>query len=283
MVFKSKALSIIFLRVISFLGWLHPDMFFASHLRHHRFTGNYPLDQEIVLPIELSMRQFLSFSIVNFQGFCEILQQTLYAAMNRFPTGHLGWSPEWEAIVYPENQLDVRAPAVRWARQMLFGHVLIAVVSLVRGLWLVPVIFSLGPFYGGGLFFLCNSTQHVGLQSGQADFRRNCRTFYLNPVVRFLYWQMNYHMEHHMYASVPCYNLQRLHEAIRHDVPTPPNGLLAAWKEIIAIVAKQKAEPTWEVDVALPSSTCAAGVSVVDSACASSASPQLRGRILPRS
>ena len=35
-VFKTKALNTVFLRIISFLGWLHPDMFFSSHLRHHR-------------------------------------------------------------------------------------------------------------------------------------------------------------------------------------------------------------------------------------------------------
>ena len=41
-------------------------------------------------------------------------------------------------------------------------------------------------------------------------------------VVRFLYWHMNYHIEHHMYAAVPCYRLGRLHRAIRHELPPLP-------------------------------------------------------------
>jgi fatty acid desaturase len=45
-VFKTRWLNGFFLRVVSFLGWLHPDMFFSSHLRHHRYTQNAPLDQE---------------------------------------------------------------------------------------------------------------------------------------------------------------------------------------------------------------------------------------------
>ena len=29
--------------------------------------------------------------------------------------------------------------------------------------------------------------------------------------MRFWYWHMNFHIEHHMYAAVPCYNLEKLH------------------------------------------------------------------------
>ena len=37
------------------------------------------------------------------------------------------------------------------------------------------------------------------------DFRLTTRTFYLNnPVVRNWYWQMNYHIEHHMYRPAAC-------------------------------------------------------------------------------
>ena len=45
-VFKTQWLQNIFLRVFSFIGWLHPDMFFSSHFRHHRYTQNFPHDQE---------------------------------------------------------------------------------------------------------------------------------------------------------------------------------------------------------------------------------------------
>jgi fatty acid desaturase len=40
---------------------------------------------------------------------------------------------------------------------------------------------------------------------------------------------MNWHTEHHMYAAVPCYNLAELHEAIKHDLPPTPDGLVAVW------------------------------------------------------
>jgi len=85
------------------------------------------------------------------------------------------------------------------------------------------------------------------------DFRLCCRTFTLNPVVRFLYWQMNYHTEHHMYAAVPCYNLKHLHALIRHDLPPCPDGIIAVWREIAAIQLRQEKDPMYKHQPPLPS------------------------------
>jgi fatty acid desaturase len=134
----------------------------------------------------------------------------------------------------------------------LFGHALLVVASIALGLWMVPVLITLAPFYGGCLLFLCNNTQHVGLQDNAPDFRLCTRTIILNPVVRFLYWHMNFHIEHHMYAAVPCYNLGKLHAAIAYDLPKSPVGLWATWKEIIAILRKQKVDPSFEFVPELP-------------------------------
>ena len=58
------------------------------------------------------------------------------------------------------------------------------------------------------------------------DYRINTRTIALNPVLAFLYWQMNYHIEHHMYAAVPFYNLPELHRIVKHDMPAPCQGII---------------------------------------------------------
>ena len=92
----------------------------------------------------------------------------------------------------------------------------------------------------------------MGLQDNVPDFRLCCWTFIPNPFIRFIYWQMNYHTEHHMYAAVPCYNLRKLHEAIKHDLPPSPVGIRSAWEEIIAILRKQKADSAYRFVPALP-------------------------------
>ena len=76
------------------------------------------------------------------------------------------------------------------------------------------------PMYGGWLFYLINNTQHAGLIDNSNDFRKSCRTIFLNPFLSFLYWKMNYHIEHHMYPGVPFYNLPKLHNAIYQSLPT---------------------------------------------------------------
>ena len=111
---------------------------------------------------------------------------------------------------------------------------------------------TFAPFYGGWLFFLCNNTQHAGLQGKVSDFRLNTRTVILNPFVRFLYWHMNYHIEHHMYVAVPCYHLGRLHKLIENDLPSCPRGLIEAWRQIIAIQKRQEVDPEYQFVAKLP-------------------------------
>ena len=61
-------------------------------------------------------------------------------------------------------------------------------------------------------------TQHAGLGENVLDHRLNTRTVKMNVVNRFLYWNMNYHVEHHMFPMVPYHRLPELHEEIKHDL-----------------------------------------------------------------
>jgi fatty acid desaturase len=76
------------------------------------------------------------------------------------------------------------------------------------------------------------------------DHRLNCRTVYMNRLIRFLYWNMNYHVEHHMFPMVPYHRLPELHAAIRHDTPAPYPSLWAAYREIIPTLLRQRRDPT---------------------------------------
>lgn len=55
----------------------------------------------------------------------------------------------------------------------------------------------------------------------------------LIPVISFFYWNMNYHVEHHMYPGVPCYNLPRLHHLIDLDLAPVTVGLRGVVKAVI--------------------------------------------------
>lgn len=246
-VFKTKSLNAFFVRIFSFLGWINFEMFNVSHARHHRYTLHAPDDLEVVLPLKVIVRDFFRQGFVNPIWLFNTVKNTIRIARGQM-------KGEWELTLFPENGPERRAP-IRWARTLLAGHGLIIAFSLYAHLWLLPVVTTLAPFYGGWLFFLCNNTQHIGLQDDVPDFRLCCRTFTLNPLAEFLYWHMNYHTEHHMYAAVPCYRLGRLHRLIKHDLPPCPHGLIATWREIAEIQAIQKTNPDYQHHAPLPNST----------------------------
>lgn len=244
-VFKTKWLNNFFVHILAFLGWINHETFQTSHTRHHRYTLHPPDDLEVVLPIKLMFRHFLLTGFVH-------PPSAWYGIRNTLRIARGGFKGEWEMTLYPENKPELREVPVRWARILLLGHAVLAIACLASGNWIVPILFAFPPFYGAWLLFLCNNTQHIGLQDNVPDFRLCCRTFTLNPLARFLYWQMNYHTEHHMYAAVPCYNLGKLHALIRHDLPPCPRGLVAVWKEIISIQARQEKDPSYRHQPVLP-------------------------------
>jgi fatty acid desaturase len=250
-VFKSKWLGTVFVHLFAFLGWINHRMFEQSHSRHHRSTLHPPDDLEVVVPITHTLKSFLQFGFLNWGGPKWVLPYLWRTAHGRF-------QGEWELKLFPEDNPERRQYAASWSRTVLIGHALLIVVSLCLKLWMIPVLVSLASFYGGWLFWLCNNTQHVGLQDNVSDFRLCCRTFIPNPIVRFLYWHMNYHTEHHMYVGVPCYNLARLHKLIEHDLPPTPVGLVATWREIGAILEKQAEDPEYQHVATVPNRAGAA-------------------------
>jgi fatty acid desaturase len=81
--------------------------------------------------------------------------------------------------------------------------------------------------------------QHGGLAENVLDHRMNSRTVYINPISRFIYWNMNYHIEHHMFPMVPYHALPKLHEMIKNDLPRPTTSFLACYREMLPIWARQ--------------------------------------------
>ena len=245
-VFRTRWLNGFFLRIFSFLSLHTHHLFTASHTRHHQYTLHPPDDLEVVLPQQVTLRNFFASGFVNPKGFYQTWKMHIEFALGI--TRH-----EWHANLFPESDPKKRRKLIRWSRIIIAGHAAIAVISILLGYWIVPVVITLAPHYGGWLLFLTNNTQHIGLQDEVPDYRLCCRTILINPFVQFLYWHMNFHTEHHMYAAVPCYHLGRLHRTIRDDMQPCPRGLIATWREIGTIMKRQKEDPDYQYVAPLPS------------------------------
>jgi len=255
-VFKTKSLNRFWLLVFTFMGWQNHHWFWQSHTEHHKYTLHEPDDLEVTLPVKITLMGFLMSGFFDPRWFYHHFKGQIKRAVfgNYNPKNE-----RWTEHLFPPEEVEGRRKLVSWSRVLLVGHGLtiagFSVLAWYTWTWqwlMVPVLFSFTPSYGKWLHFLCNESQHSGLVNFTPDYRLCCRTIYLNPFVQFMYWHMNYHTEHHMYAAVPCYNLPRLHRVIKADMPPCPNGLWATWRGIAEILKRQKTDPTYQFKAAVP-------------------------------
>ncbi|MEI7800613.1 MAG: fatty acid desaturase [Opitutaceae bacterium] len=253
--FATQFWNAFFLRIFSFLSWFDYTGYRASHIRHHQATTHTDHDGEVVLPQGLDWHGIkfvlgaLTFSPTNL---FKLLRFWIGAA-----TGNLRhdgfFKARWLQQVIPESNTELRHEIRQWARIVLLGHLALAAIFITTGHWFLIIIVNLGSFYCGWLVHLCAAPQHVGLCPNAPDFRLCCRTYTCGWLPGFLYWNMQYHVEHHMFPAVPFYNLPRLRAALLHDLPPAPHGLWATWQELLPIMRRQREDPKYVFVPHLPS------------------------------
>ncbi len=244
-VFRTRFLNRFFLNIYAFLNWWNHPFFGRSHKEHHRFTLNPPDDLEVVLPQTITFTTFIRNSIFDPKAFLQ-MQWSHVRMLRGIPAG------EWQEYLFEKMGPAGVRRCRRWAAILLIGHAAIAAAAIVSGFWIIAVIVSLGSSLGGFIAQVTGAPQHAGLVDKVNDFRLNCRTYRTNFLFEFLYWNMNFHIEHHMYAAVPCYNLARLHNAIKHELPPVHQNLLSTWAEIFFIVFRQRNEPDYQYVQPIP-------------------------------
>ena len=85
-----------------------------------------------------------------------------------------------------------------WLIIILFSFILNSILPIL--LFLLPKFFIFMNVVWG-------LTQHMGLKESTKDHRESTRSVRLNPIFSFIYWKMEYHIEHHMFPMVPSYKL----------------------------------------------------------------------------
>ena len=263
-VFKSKWLNRFFLNLFSLITWFNHRDYSLSHTYHHRYTLHPDGDREVVLPQSPVIRALFVLQVFCLNvtggpggdGVVGRVRDTVRAAMGK-PSGAdaLGepldnQAQEWLAALYHAHP-EERAAATRWARMILLFHAAVIAIAVVFQLWLLPVFITLSRFLANWWRVLVFFPMHAGLRDNVPDFRKCTRTMKIDSFSSFMYWHMNWHLEHHMYAGVPCYNLRRLNKAIAADLPEP-RGVLGAWREMRATWRRQQAEPGYQYDTLVP-------------------------------
>jgi fatty acid desaturase len=241
--FKTKALNEFFIRLNGFLTWFNFVYFRHSHAGHHQYTVHDDLDLEVMLPIKLRPQAWLWAFTVNLPAAKRVFSMFARHAFGRRRETIL--TSEWEKRIFPPGDREGLRSLQRWARTVVFGHLALATLFVATGNWILLFLVTFAPFIATWFVMLTHMPQHVGMQPDVPDWRRSTRTYLAGPIVRFFYWNMNYHVEHHMFAAVPFYNLPKLRKAIESDLPIASRGLAATWREILDTVRRQRQDPTY--------------------------------------
>ncbi len=225
--FKTQWMNEAVYQIGSFMMMRNPTAWRWSHARHHTDTIIVGMDPEIAVMRPPAARRILLnlFAIPN----------AIEAAKRMFIhlTGRL--HPEEECYV-PDSEKH---------KVVLESRIWFVIYSLTIGasLWwstLLPLmLIGLPSLYGAWHHILTGVLQHAALADDVLDHRLNSRTFYTNPVTQFIYWNMNFHVEHHMFPMVPYHALPRLHALIAHDLPAPDQSMWHAYKRVLPVLWRQ--------------------------------------------
>src|SRR5829696_3274506 len=238
--FRTRWINDVVYYVASFMLFRGPTVWRWSHYRHHTDTIIVGRDAEIVFqrPTSPAKAVWMFFHI---EGGLKMFWRLVRHAFGRLDADAKAFVPEsehrkviWESRV----MVAIVAAAAAWS--------LVAWTPL-------PILFVGAPsIFGAWLMVFFGITQHAGLQENALDHRYSTRTVYMNPALRFLYLNMNYHVEHHIFPSVPYPALPKLHAELKDQLaPAMPN-VRSAYRQIFGALKQQRRDPNYQIDLQVP-------------------------------
>jgi fatty acid desaturase len=196
---------------------LQPFIWFRYfHLAHHRFTNIPDKDPELQAGHKPEGWGAYVWHVTGFPYWIGMAKQIVANAIGQEP----------EEYVPNSARVKVR----REARRMLalYGLATLSLVfsDLLFWIWVLPLLLGM-PFLR--LYLLA---EH-GRCAFVANMFENTRTTYTNRIVRFLAWNMPYHVEHHAIPNVPFHNLPALHQEMLGHHKVISDGYAAFTKEYV--------------------------------------------------
>jgi fatty acid desaturase len=238
--FRTAWINDLVYQLASFQCMRRPTVWRWSHARHH--TDTLVTGRDLEVQAQLPIRPLAL--LVDFCGLKLAPEEFLKALGNA-----AGQISEEEKTFIPQAE---------WPRVIRQGRAWMAVYSLLGALCLylgsfLPLLFiGLPSVYGAWLYNVFGLPQHACLPENVLDHRLNSRTVMMSLPSRFLYWNMNYHVEHHMFPTIPYHALPRLHEAVKDDCPPAYASNWAAWREVLPALYRQWRDPSYFIRRELP-------------------------------
>ena len=238
--FKTRWMNQVVYQIASFCMVRDPYCWKYSHARHHSDTIIVGRDPEIAIMRPVKVIKL----IANFVGLIDMwdgMRRMIHHAFGRILPDEAAYM---EPIFYTKT--------IRTARIWVLIYAATLITAVVWQTWVPLLLIGLPRLYGCWHMTMCGWLQHGGLADNVLDHRLNCRTVYMNPISRFIYWNMNYHVEHHMFPLVPYYKLPQLHQICAHDFPAANTSIFSAYQEMLPALLKQRFNPDFYLRRSLP-------------------------------
>ncbi|MCF7929144.1 MAG: fatty acid desaturase [Spirochaetales bacterium] len=236
--FKSVWINEVFHWISSFAHGAEPVFDRWAHTQHHTYTYMEEKDPEIVTTSPINRWKVIS-SYFGFGFF------TPLAIFKR-------------ALGVVDKEVEEYVPQSDWKKMRwsswfwLLGYAAIIGSCFYFGT-ILPLVYTVfARCYGALIPSLLNNTQHIGLEFNVYDHRLCTRDVYINPILSFFYWNMQYHTEHHMYPSIPFHALKKMHRQVKDRLPPVYPSLWAVNREIRETMRRQKTDPHYRVTPQLP-------------------------------
>ena len=197
-----------------------------THTNHHTYTWHVGLDSQMPFDTPLDFKGWLydvtGLSVLRFQF--RVLWQLSTKRYTKLMRD-----------VAPDAELPKMTRNAR-----VFSLVYLGVAGLIVAGFTWPLWFYVLPrLIGGPIMLMFNIIQHAEMQEDSPSIIESTRTFRTDWVGRFLYLDMNNHVEHHLYPQVPFFALRRLHEAVADQTPKPDPGFWRTNLDLLWVVLRR--------------------------------------------
>ncbi len=224
--FRTRWLNEVLFWVSSLVYYEEPYFRRYAHARHHTYTWQNGLDAQMPFETPMMFKGWL-LEISGLGYFILVSRVMLANVRGNFSDSTRDFTPASEL------------PKLKWGARIFIGIYAAIAVAILLGADFLFWYLVLPRIAGNPVLFLYSLIQHVDMEEDQMDLRKSTRSFDTNGFSRFWYMNMNYHIEHHMFPTVPFHALPALNAVVKNRLPEPdPGFFLTNYRVLKTIIAR---------------------------------------------
>ena len=217
--FGSNALNDAVCWVAGVLSLYNSAFFRRYHKWHHRYAQDPDRDPELSDPVPQTFKDY-AIAVSGLPWWWGKLTTHTRVALGQLDS-------------YPFIAEDARAEVIRSTRLQLAVYAIALSVSIaahhpwIVQYWLLPL------FVGQPIVRFLLLAEHTGCSYDRNPFTNTRSTITLFPL-QFLFWNMPFHAEHHLYPSIPFHQLPQAHQLLKQHLAHVGSGYVKVNRGIVA-------------------------------------------------